>query len=97
MPDYRVLLFKPPQQEQQALTISNVNRNQTASLSKPSISSSSTDSVSKTYTDHELERMRHCGTLFDRRTILNQEIVEEFFKKEPCLYSNYSPNSSNSH
>jgi hypothetical protein len=34
----------------------------------------------------ETERVRQCGNLFDRRSTIAQEIVDEFFRRQPCLY-----------
>lgn len=34
----------------------------------------------------ESERIKHCGSLFDRRSTINQELLQEFFRREPCPY-----------
>lgn len=37
---------------------------------------------------HEVgERAKHVGTLFERKPAINQEIFDEFFRREPCHYS----------
>ena len=74
VPDIKLLVFNQQQQD-------------TLGVSKPSVSYVSTESPKITYTEHEIERMRQCGNLFDRRNVVNQEILEEFFRKESCLYS----------
>lgn len=33
------------------------------------------------------ERTKMCGTLFERKPVINQEIFDEFFRREPCPYS----------
>ena len=88
MPDIKLLLFN--KQQQDPLSISSLNKNVTINnVNKPSGGGFvSSDSVKTSYTEHEIERMRQCGNLFDRRNVANQEILEEFFRKEPCLYSN---------
>lgn len=79
MPDIKLLLFN--QQQQDSMNVKNLNKGM--AYSAPSSESSSSARV---YTDHELERIRQCGNLFDRRQVGNQEILQEFFRKEPCLY-----------
>ena len=86
MPDIKLLLFN--QQQQDPLSITGLNKNTTVNnVTKPSASYVPPDGVKTTFTEHEIERMRQCGNLFDRKNVANQEILEEFFRKEPCLYS----------
>jgi hypothetical protein len=88
VPDIKLLLFN--QQQQEPLSITGLNKNTTLNnVTKPSASYVPPDSVKTTFTEHEIERMRQCGNLFDRKNVANQEILEEFFRKEPCLYSKY--------
>lgn len=49
--------------------------------------SSTNDTIKLSYSESEIERMRLCGTLFDRRTNINKKLLDEFFHKEPCLYN----------
>ena len=76
MPDIKLLLFNQPQQDSGLKNIT-----------KPSVTFVTSDLGKPAYTEHELERMRQCGNLFDRRSVIKQDILEEFFRKEPCLYS----------
>jgi hypothetical protein len=46
-----------------------------------------TNTIKLSYCESEIERMRLCGTLFDRRTNINKKLLDEFFHKEPCLYN----------
>ena len=86
MPDIKLLLFN--QQQQDPLSITSLNKNATINnVTKPSVRNVPNDAAKTTYTEHEIERMRQCGNLFDRKNVANQEILEEFFRKEPCLYS----------
>lgn len=40
----------------------------------------------------ESERARLCGSLFNRRSSMNQELLDEFFRREPCHYgTNFLP------
>ena len=47
---------------------------------------SNIETFSLSYTSEEIERMKLCGILFDRRTSVKKEFIDEFFRKEPCLY-----------
>lgn len=47
----------------------------------------SSSSSTMTTNDHLGERAKMCGTLFERKPVINQEIFDEFFRREPCLYS----------
>ena len=43
----------------------------------------------ETYTEHEIERMKLCGILFERKAVISKDLVNEFFRRQPCFYSNY--------
>ena len=58
-----------------------------SSLSSGSSSSTRSSSSANNYTDNEIERIKNCGHLFEKRPMLNQGLFREFFNKEPCLYS----------
>lgn len=61
---------------------------QTSTISSIGSSESSDRSRTSSNTDNEVgERQKMCGTLFERKPIINQEIFDEFFRREPCLYS----------
>lgn len=38
------------------------------------------------HVETESERIKHCGSLFDRRSTMNQDLLQEFFRREPCPY-----------
>jgi hypothetical protein len=39
------------------------------------------------YTDEEYKRMQMCGMLFDRSSLTNKNLINEFFTKQPCIYN----------
>lgn len=93
VPDSQVLSYLPQSQtnlnHHQLLTPNNDN---SSSLSSSSLSYSSSRSNSSNhhhnhYTENELERMKHCGNLFERRSVVNRLLTNEYFRREPCLYS----------
>jgi hypothetical protein len=47
---------------------------------------SNTETFSLSYSTDEIERMKLCGILFDRRASVKKDYIDEFFRKEPCLY-----------
>ena len=63
----------------------NSNFNLSQKLLNAKLSSSNVETFSLSYTQEEIERMKVCGILFDRRSV-RKEFIEEFFHKEPCLY-----------
>lgn len=101
VPDIKVLTFqqlkqqKPPTQQQPALRKpqqngSNHSRNpvKQTSTAVSSVGSDTDRSASSNNTEHEAgERAKMCGTLFERKPTINQEIFDEFFRREPCSYS----------
>jgi hypothetical protein len=60
--------------------------NKQISISSPS-SDSGHSSEHGFNTDNDVERVKLCGNIFERHSALNQELLEEFFRKEPCDYS----------
>ena len=44
------------------------------------------EELSPSHMETESERIKHCGSLFDRRSTMNQDLLHEFFRREPCPY-----------
>jgi hypothetical protein len=96
VPDSKVLSFLPQPQAKTQHTFNNGSElsSNKSSLSSSSLSYRSDSSVTNNnnnnnYTESELERMKHCGNLFERRNAVNKLLLNEFFRKEPCLYSKF--------
>lgn len=68
----------------QSLMVNNIKPLSSSASIEDSLSSSSLPKI-----DTESERIKHCGNLFDRRSTINQELLQEFFRKEPCPYGTY--------
>ncbi|CAF1217904.1 unnamed protein product [Didymodactylos carnosus] len=45
------------------------------------------DDAGKTFTEHDLKRMREFGQLFNRDSSINRALLEELFRKEPSEYT----------
>jgi hypothetical protein len=98
VPDSQVLTYFPnPQQNKNQHTFNNGSElsSNKSSLSSSSLSYTSSRSASsvnnnnnQNYTENEIERIKNCGSLFERNAVSKRLISNEFFRKEPCLYSN---------
>ena len=97
MPEYDVLTIKQQKQHQKLhhlLNIPLISTNQANVASSSRLTDtvrSNTENSNSTFgythiPGSETERVRLCGNLFDRRTTITQEIVDEFFRREPCPY-----------
>jgi hypothetical protein len=92
-PNKTVLLYKHQSAQQQrqlhlpSLSINNSSLNNTDNVTQSIANTNNTKNKDKMYTEEQLERMKLCGTLFDRKSSIKKEIVNEFFRREPCLYS----------
>lgn len=66
---------------------SNKSSLSSSSLSYSSSRSNSSANNNNNFTENEIERMKHCGNLFERRSVVNRHLTNEFFRREPCLYN----------
>lgn len=48
------------------------------------------ETIKLSYTPDEIERMKLCGILFDRRSSFKKDLIDEFFRKEPCTYDQFT-------
>ena len=96
VPDSQVLSYMPQPQAKTQHTFNNGSElsSNKSSMSSSSLSYRSDSSVTQhnnnnnnNYTESELERMKNCGNLFERHNAVNKLLLNEFFRKEPCLYS----------
>jgi hypothetical protein len=103
VPDYESVSIKQLKHQQQQKLLLPVNLGEMAMPSADNGNSSNdnggggsgpnsgrTGSSNGTHqSGSESERVRQCGNLFDRRATINQELLDEFFRREPCPYSKF--------
>jgi hypothetical protein len=70
-----------------ALKNSNLGTNGSTNNVSDPVSVESTLKNEKNYSEDQIERMKLCGSLFNRKASIKKEIVNEFFRREPCVYS----------
>jgi hypothetical protein len=92
----KVLLYKhqttaTPQQQKQlnlpSLSLTNSSLSNSNNVTQSIANTINSLNKDKIYSEEQLERMKLCGTLFDRKSSIKKEIINEFFRREPCLYS----------
>jgi hypothetical protein len=92
VPDYEVFSIKQQKQHQkmqQALALPPSIANLNEGSSSPQTTERTGFSSVGHQSGSESERIRQCGNLFDRRSTANQELLDEFFRREPCPYSKF--------
>jgi hypothetical protein len=95
VPDYEVSMSIKQQKQQMKMQqslalppgIANLNEAGGGSSSSPQTTERTGYSGGTHQSGSESERIRQCGSLFYRRATMNQELLDEFFRRESCPYS----------
>ena len=91
VPDFEVLKIKQQNQLQKVQQTLTLPINERAQSRNSPLSTERTDYAANQTLGSESERVRLCGSLFDRRATMNPEMLDEFFRREPCPYGKRIP------